>query len=646
MKHTRSYQKFTIFLLTVMIFFFSLLLGEEHKEQKKKKKKSKIYQQQPKIIEEIVVTGKLPSLQPLSTVSQISEIKLQSMTPKHLGEILLFTSGTYVSEGQKNESQLQIRGLSSSRLTLLYDGIPIYEPYFNSFDLKSLATAEIQTIKVIKGANSVLYGANTLGGVINILSKRSISPFLTLNGEFSENSSYYLTGSGGYNFEKLDLFTSVVWDQSDGFDWRGNNQRTKREVSDYQRLNIVGKVHYYPTENSEIMAQILFHTADYGIPTATDYFKSRYWRFSDWQRLQVSLGSNFIILGNGNLKTRVYYVHHYNVLDAYKSIDFDNLSWESTYNNRSVGTFIIGEKPLSKSNQLRFSLNAKSDRVRTQDDVGEEWEEVHHDTYSIGIEDEIRLDKFWKVIGGVSVDYLKKQNGENTTRANPILGVLFIPKEYLSMHLSLSQKSRFPSMKSLYSTSSGNTDLRDEIGRSLELGLQYDRSLKFKAAAFYNSINNMIQSFRREDGYSSYINVGEAEIYGFEMELGKRLGLFDLNLNYTFINATDKETNEKLDYVPRSQANIYIKAGGFKGFYLILWGILTSKSQAHLNDTEILEIPGYTLLNIRLEKEFANFSIFLKVENLLDQDYFTEPGFPMKARRLSIGFSGKLGGKQ
>jgi outer membrane receptor protein involved in Fe transport len=637
----KNYSIKKIFLILLLSLSFSIFVfADEQKSESKKKEKK-----QPRIIEEIVVTGKTPKQQPLSTVSRVDKKKLSETAPKDLSDVLSYVSGTYVSEGQKNESNIQIRGLSSNRLTLLYDGIPIYEPYFNSFDLNALTAGGIESVKIIKGANSVLYGPNTLGGVINVLSLRPTHPSLLLNTQFAEQSTFQLSGTGTYNWDKFDLFASFNLDQSDGYKWSDDGARVLRDNSDYKKQNYITKFYYYPTEEIEVMAQLLFYTAEYGIPVATDYYKERYWRFEDWDRLQLNLGANFPLMGEGSLRTRFYYVNHHNILNAFENDEYNDLQWVSTFDNYSLGAFILGELPISNKNTLRFSFNAKSDVVKTQDDIGEEWEEFSHQTYSLGIEDHIALSDKWRLIGGASIDYLKKQDGENKTRLNPILGVKFSPREWIDLHLSLSQKSRFPSMRSLYSTSSGNPDLNDETGRNIELGFSFDRDVYLNGAVFYNQIVDLIQSYRGLEGFKNYENVGKAEIYGIELEASKQFGLFYFNLNYTYIEAWDRDQDLPLDYVPKSQFNALMKIGEFKGFSLLLWGLSVSKSQVKDGKAppfDIIEVPGYTLLNASLQKKIGPVIVFIKVENLLDEVYFTEPGFPMKSRTICFGIRALL----
>lgn len=625
----------------MMVVFLCLHgLADGQRENKKQEEKK----QEP-IIEEIEVIGKIPAQLPLSSISLIEKKDLAVITPKNLGEIMNHASGVYVTEGAKNESSIKIRGLASNRITLMYDGIPIYEPYFNSFDLKSIAASGIENIKVIKGTHSVLYGPNTLGGVINLVSQRPGVSFLSLDTNFSENSTYFVSGSLGTTWKKFAVLANASMDQSDGFKWNQDGERVNRDNSDYHRKNFSGKFYFYPSENSEIMAQVIYYTADYGIPAATEYVKSRYWRFKDWDRWQVNLGGMFPFLGKGLFKIRTYYVYHFNVLDAFRSVDLENLQWESTYKNDSLGAFILGEYPLTQDNNLKFSINTSKNQVRQQGDIGEEWEAYNRQIYSAAVEDHWNISEKLKIVGGASIDYLVKHNDEKDTRLNPIIGLKFTPKEWLDFHLSFSRKTRFPSMRALYSSSTGNPDLTAELGNNYEIGFSYKKGLWLSGAVFYQRITDMIQSYRGLDGYRNYQNIGTAELTGLELELGKRMGIFDFSLNYTYLHAVEKDLEQPLDYTPRSQFNGLINIGKIKGFSLSFWGIAVSGSQAKLGNEppfEIIDIPGYVLLHARLAKQIGVFSLYVKAENLLDKTYFAEPGFPMKARTFMLGFGMNL----
>ena len=634
------------FACLVIIFSFLPLfgLGADVKTDKKKTGE----EVQKPIIEEIEVTGKTPVQQPISSVSLVRGKEILKTVPHDLGEVMNLSSGVYVTEGGKNESSIKIRGLASNRITLMYDGIPIYEPYFGSFDLKSVSTANIESVKVIKGAHSVLYGPNSLGGVLNVVTRRPSQPYVSLAVDGGAGSTFFINGNGGYTWDRFAFLANASIDASDGFRYHEDGETVLREGSDYTRSNFAGKFYYYPTDRSELMAQVLYYTADYGIPAATDYSKARYWRFGDWDRWQVNLGGMFPIFGDGLLKFRTYYVRHFNVLDAYDSAALEALDWSSTYKNSSLGAFILGEAPLADSNTLKFSVNASQNTVHQQGDIGEDWEEFNRDMYSLAVEDHIGITGAFRLVVGASLDYLVKHNDETETKVNPIAGVKYTPSEWLDLHVSFSRKSRFPSMKSLYSSNSGNPDLTSEMGDNYEIGFVFKKNIYVSGAVFYNSITDLIQSYRALDGFHNYRNVGRADILGVELDVRKRIGLFDFQINYTYLDAEDKDENLPLDYTPKSRLNLFLDIGPIEGFSLSIWNMAVSASQARMGKNppfDMIEIPGYVLLNARIEKQLGMVTLYVKAENLLDKDYFAEPGFPMRARTFSAGFRFDLGGK-
>ena len=66
-----------------------------------------------------------------------------------------------------------VRGFNQRYVPVFFDGIPIYVPYDGYIDTGKLPTANLSEITLTKGNSSVLYGPNAMGGVVNILSKKT-----------------------------------------------------------------------------------------------------------------------------------------------------------------------------------------------------------------------------------------------------------------------------------------------------------------------------------------------------------------------------------------------------------------------------------------------------------------------------------------
>ncbi len=82
---------------------------------------------------------KRPKDAPLASVTRLEAHQLYQNRTVDLAEIIRQAPGVAVSLNGKSEFSLRLRGMDSQRLTLLMDGVPLYEPFLPIFDLKSLA---------------------------------------------------------------------------------------------------------------------------------------------------------------------------------------------------------------------------------------------------------------------------------------------------------------------------------------------------------------------------------------------------------------------------------------------------------------------------------------------------------------------------
>jgi iron complex outermembrane receptor protein len=144
-----------------------LSLGQEQTTEEEKEEEKPIV-----ITEEIVVVGESPKDRPASSVTILDETQIERIKPLDLSEAIRYAPGVTVTFGDKLTYSLKLRGVDSKRIALLIDGIPVYEPYYSTFDLKTISTDGIDSLKLTKGPSSVLYGPNTLGGIVNVITQR------------------------------------------------------------------------------------------------------------------------------------------------------------------------------------------------------------------------------------------------------------------------------------------------------------------------------------------------------------------------------------------------------------------------------------------------------------------------------------------
>jgi iron complex outermembrane receptor protein len=587
----------------------------------------------------VEVVAKMPDEVPSVSVPSLFVVQketIETVSDYNITKSFSYTTGTYVSTGTKNEASLQIRGLGSSKIALLYDGIPIYEPYFGSFDLNSVVAEEVESIKIQKGATSVLYGPNVMGGAVNVLTKRPDKDAGSVFASYGSFDDIGVAATGTARRGRFGFLGSFSYNRTDDFEVTNEDgEHVQRANSDYDTRNITGKLYFYPSDSSEIMAEAGYVTSEYGIPWATEIYRPRYWRFSDWDRYLLNVGGTFPLADRGYLKARGYYVKHHNVLDAYATEELNELDWQSTFNNHSYGTFLLGSVLLDMRNEFKFSANIKSDHARTQDDIGAEWEQFSQQTLSFGAEDHFSFADPWVLVAGASLDYLNNELGSNKAAVNPIVGIRYYPLPTFLLSSTFSQKSRFPTMKDLYGSTAGNPNLREERSTNWELGFAYERKIGLTGAVFYNRIRDLIQSIRTPDGWRTPTNIGRGQITGFELGLQAKLERLRLAVNTTYIDSKDLDTEQPLPLVPGFQINFNLDVLPQPDWRLSLWATGALDIQTAYRD-DILTVPEYFVLNTGVTKSFRRFEIFARVENLLDASYVTEPGFPMPSRQFRI----------
>ncbi len=347
-----------------------------------------------RITEEIQVVGKLPREQPVSTVTRIDFTKLDQNRPLDLAEAIRYAPGVVVTVGNKNEFTLKLRGMDSRRIVLLIDGVPSYEPYYGSFDLKTVAAAGIDTLQITKGPSSVLYGPNTLGGIVNVITRRpGDNPYLTLNAGFGAERTRSGGLDGGVRWGKLSLAGNVGFQGSHGYSYpdQATGDALDYINSGYRRFNLNAKLFFAPSDTTELMINGNIYDSDYGMPSAQGVQSARYWRFKNWDRYGLNAGGFTSLGGEATLRFRAFAVNYQNTLDQYKDKAMSVRQFESTFDNSVYGAFALAEFHPASWNDLKVSFNYQKDVARTRDDVNLPFVDYDQSTFSAAVEDEARL---------------------------------------------------------------------------------------------------------------------------------------------------------------------------------------------------------------------------------------------------------------
>lgn len=607
---------------------------------------------------EVIVTGEQQVVNLATTVTEVSAEDIKQRGARTLGEALELLPGVDVQRSsKKNESFVQIRGFNDQDIKILIDGVPVYEQYSRQLDLASIPTNAISKITVTKGASSVLYGANAMGGVINIITKKATDkPTAAATVALGDYGTEEYSISAGAPLGKFNYWLGYSYRHSDGWrlsddfdeDWWANNKvyedGGKRDYSDYIQNNFNAKLGFEPDKDTSLYLTFDYHDNEKGVP-------DRQWYFSEWKQWHANLVGQKKITDWLKIKARAFYADHDDTLL------FPAWDEASAYDNYSVGGDFQSFMDFGSLSYLKFGFTFQRDNCKQEEKVGSgPWTdagEFEADTYTIALEDEIKPLKWLSLVIGASYDYYDPREAgdepvpESIDAFNPQIGAVVTLSEMTSLHGSVGKKIRFPHLKELYSDmAGGNPDLDPQETITYEIGLTHTFSdaVILSVAAFYNDIDDLIESVdiyvpALDDEFPAYINIGEAETKGVEVSLGADItDNFWAGLNYTYMRTEDKEEHVELEGRPRHRANLDLR-------YSFPFGLTTSGQLSYTNRQYYHgELgPDFLLLNARAEQRLGKLwgvegSVFVEVTNLTDRDYH-ENGKPTPGRNFLAGLN-------
>ncbi len=615
---------------------------------------------------EVVVTGKGDAVDKIATTEIIDEERIDLTTSTNVSDALDTLPGVFLSIGTRNERTFTIRGFNQRYVPIFYDGIPIYVPNDGYVDAGKLPTANISEITVTKGNSSVLYGPNAMGGVINILSKK---PEKSFEGNFrmggrqasTMESSLYL----GSKLEKFYFTVNGSYLNSDGYKVSNDFTPTPnqgdgtRNNSDIDQLNGAVKIGFTPSEGHEYALGINTIDSEWGVPPNVSPDSARYWRFTEWKKTTYYFIGDSKLTDQLSTKIRLYRDTYYNVLDSYDNDTYSSqtkkYAFHSTYDDYTDGGSLTLRSRYIPLNLTSFSFHYRDDVHKEQDGSGYSWETYETEMFSFGLEDDFRiLDNLSLVVGaGYDLQKPKYANGgelrDDDTSFNPMAGLHWNCMEDLGLHLSVGKKTRFPTLKELYSGLMGknvpNPNLEAEEAVNYEIGAE--KSLPGRNFVglnlFYSDIKNLIVSKEIAKKVDQYQNVGKASYKGLEFTF--KSGFFENNmfeLSYTYLDAKDDSPDRTSDHLAENPEHKIYASDLFEICqWVSLFGKVEWYSERWYEDYDTGEwktLDGFVTMDLKIIGTISeHFTVEAGVKNLFDKNYSLSEGFPREGRTLFAG---------
>jgi outer membrane receptor protein involved in Fe transport len=616
---------------------------------------------------EVVVTAKKSPVTLSSNLREVTGKESAARQIRTVAEAIQTLPGGYVSIGARNEMIVQLRGIEQRQVAVLLDGVPIYVPYDGVVDLGEIPMEVVEKITVTAGNASVLYGPNSLGGTINILTKTPGDEQSNIRTSFGTGNLqvYSLGGSGtvgsfGYlfagSYRRQDHFRL-----SDDFPEALNEDGGYRNNSDYEKFDFLTKLSWRPNNRHHTALSFSHLTNKKGVPPKIYDEQPRFWRFPEWKKWVLNLTTSQILDPGWFLKGTFFYDKYDNSLDSYDDDTYTTqnkrYAFHSVYDDYSAGFNLYVTKSFSEKNDLTLGAGLKRDVHREQPGRGEPFEWYEAESYNLGLEDGWTVSKRLALSAGLSFNLLHPLLAEHQPLRDDMstldgrLGAHVPLSETMALFGSVGRKTRFPTLKELYSGYAGrnvaNPDLKEESTTNMEVGfsLVWDNTGRAELVLFDSEISDLIVDkpvVVNGQDMEMLDNIGKARHRGIELA-GSLSPTKNLSLSgsYTYLEAVNRspgQEGEKLPYRPEDRLLLGAEYSLPTESELKLNVTYTSDRSYFDADDKLQKLPGYFTVDLHLSQHLREYLSFdFSLYNLFDEYYESEYGIPMPGRNLSAG---------
>lgn len=576
------------------------------------------------------------------SVFQLSASDIDEVGAEDLSQALEMVPGLVVRTNSRGESKLSTRGLAEREIVILVDGVPISDPYTGSVSSSMVLAGALGTVRVTKGPAASVYGANALGGIVEVTTvaeDRTGIGYRLAAGDEGRYSGYV---SGGGSVGVVHLAGGVAANGRSGFSLPASYEAETwedggaRDHSGKEDLLVWGRASWKMGAATDASVSVQVADGRRDAPASTNSDRPRFWRFPYWREVRTIGSVGFRPSDALFIESKIYYGTNDNQLAAYNDFERTDRRWLSSVSNRAFGGYAYSEFRGIDRHRLSGGVNVRGDAARLQSDVGEDWRRYEATTASLFGQDVVTITDSDRLALAVNTDAMAGE-GRSLFRVNPQAAWTHRLGEGLSARVLVGMKTRFPTLKEWFSTEMGNPDLEPERSTSVEVELakRTRAGSRVSILGFKQSVEDMIVSA----GWGSPAeNIGAVSSWGAELGVQHRLARgLDVEISLAMTSAKDAETNELVPLVPRTMATFLATYEHGPCTHLARMTRVGSRY-----DDGAGTLDPYYLVDVKSTLETEWGGVFVGVENIFDELYEDEDGFPQPGRGFEVGIARDL----
>jgi vitamin B12 transporter len=624
--------------------------------------------QETRQVDPVVVTATKiaePRSQVGATVTVITEEELKTYNYLTVDDALRQVPGLEVQrQGSAGKlSQVRIRGTSTQQIQVLIDGVRVKSPTAGTFDFSDLGLDQIQRIEIVRGPQSTLYGADAIGGVIQIITKRGQGPFsASASSEVGNHDTLRERAGFSGSYKIFDYSFGASWFESNGrFPNDGTEQRgiASRVGVTLPADGHIGLAFRYnrtkndlPFDGSTPVPFSPFFVLDRDSRQQSETTTlSLQWdqKPVEWFEVHGRVSGFWNQLGFQDpftlSDTRIPF--NFDFADSRSQIDTNRREVElfgafhfPKWNTLTVGVEHVYE--FGRNFSSGFSGAGTASRFSKQ-----------IDNLAYYLQDELRL--FDRVIVSAGRRHDDPSAFESATTSRFGLVVL-VPETDTRVRGSWGEGFRAPTINDLFFPGFANPNLKPERSESWEAGVDqnlFKKRVRLGATYFENKFDDLIQFvsvgslFRPENVAKAWTQGEEVTI---EIEPIDRL-LF--TANYTHVETKDFSTRGELRRVPHHVGNIGVTWIPIPALTVYTQVNIVS-SQGDLAFDPVLFVstpvrnPGYYRIDlggvyniVPKRDNFPALDFTARINNVTDQRYMEAFGFPNLGLNALVGLQAR-----
>jgi outer membrane cobalamin receptor len=525
----------------------------------------------------------------------------------------LTSEGVVISSygGAAGAATVQLDGATAGQTLVLINGVAANSGTGGTVDLSYFPVAGIERIEVAHGPLSALYGANALGGVVNIITD--------LTGTAS-NQAILTSGNNAYG--RLDF---TLRQPQFGLAVGGLTTNGYREHSDTTNGYLMGQYDFWQTEQKALRLNWLYNTKDYEDPGSITYHPD-----SD------SVKKNLAFDLNGKNVNDQFTVE-YKIFMQRNQLDYNSGDSQDRFQTDIWGSDLAGSYQVA-GHELLGGLQLQHEQLSRN-----ETEHTWHNG-AIFLQDNWQMGRQWQLVSGVRWD----TGSVFSSPVSPRIGLNYKASDRFTVKFGYGKAFRAPTFDDLYypeDTSGGyvckgNPDLKPETSDRYEItGEWRSGSRTISLNCFTAKVTDgIIWKFNNDSNAYSPTNIAKMKINGSSLSWRNQCNQYLLTgLKYVWTDCrswSDTTQSYSVDENESGKSRITLNLGYQRGAwnYNLDWNWVMER-----NDSTYGEQPDYAVLKFNLMYRVnAKLTYGLTIDNLTDKSYEVYKNYPMPGREYYL----------